>query len=57
MKRILRISFNQAIFKTPFCTAIGQTLSMIEQYIVINIIFYRNFRINKKGEVVRNGKV
>ena len=24
-------------------------LSMIEQYAVINIIFYRNFRINKDG--------
>ena len=41
-----------SFLKTPFCTAIGQICSMIEQYIVINILFYRNFIINKKGEVV-----
>lgn len=38
-----------SFLKTPFCTAIGQTFSMIEQYIVVNIIFYRNFKINKDG--------
>ncbi len=42
-----------SFLKTPFCTAIGQTLSMIEQYIVVNIIFYRNFKINKEGKVVK----
>ncbi len=40
-----------SFLKTPFCTAIGQTLSMIEQYAVINIIFYKNFRINKDGTI------
>ena len=45
-----------SFLKTPFCTAIGQTLSMIEQYIVVNIIFYRNFKINKDG-IIENIKV
>lgn len=42
-----------AFLKTPFCTAIGQILSMIEQFIVVNIIFYRSFKINKAGIVVK----
>lgn len=42
-----------SFLKTPFCTAIGQAFSMIEQLIVVNVIFYRNFRINKDGTVVR----
>lgn len=42
-----------SFLKTPFCTAIGQAFSMIEQLIVVNVLFYRNFRINKDGTVVR----
>ncbi len=45
-----------SFLKTPFCTAIGQTFSMIEQYIVVNIMFYRNFRINKDG-IIENIEV
>lgn len=42
-----------SFLKTPFCTAIGQLLSMVEQFIVVNIIFYRSFKINKDGTVVK----
>lgn len=42
-----------SFLKTPFCTAIGQILSMMEQFIMVNIIFYRNFKINKDGVVVK----
>lgn len=42
-----------SFLKTPFCTAIGQVLSMVEQFIVVNIIFYKNFKINKDGTVVK----
>lgn len=42
-----------SFLKTPFCTAIGQALSMIEQLIVVNIIFYKNFKIDKKGIVYK----
>lgn len=46
-----------SFLKTPFCTAIGQTFSMIEQYVVVNIIFYKDFRIDKNGKVVKISKV
>jgi len=42
-----------SFLKTPFCTAIGQTLSMIEQFIVVNIMFYKNFKIDKEGKVIK----
>lgn len=42
-----------SFLKTPFCTAIGQTISMIEQFIVVNILFYKNFRIDKDGTVIK----
>lgn len=43
-----------SFLKTPFCTAIGQSLSMIEQFIVVNVIFYKHFKIDKEGKVVKN---
>ncbi len=42
-----------SFLKTPFCTAIGQALSMLEQFIVVNIMFYKNFKINKDGTVIK----
>lgn len=42
-----------SFLKTPFCTAIGQSLSMIEQFIVVNVIFYKHFKIDKEGKVVK----
>lgn len=43
-----------SFLKTPFCTAIGQSFSMIEQFIVVNVIFYKHFKIDKEGKVVKN---
>lgn len=40
-----------SFLKTPFCTAIGQALAMIEQFVVINILFYKKFNISKNGTV------
>ena len=45
-----------SFLKTPFCTAIGQTLSMIEQFIAVNILFYKDFKIESDGKVVRKGE-
>jgi len=42
-----------SLLKTPFCTGIGQVTSSIYQFITINIMFYRNFKINKDGIVIR----
>lgn len=40
-----------SFLKTPFCTAIGQSLSMLEQLLIVNILFYKHFRISKEGTV------
>lgn len=40
-----------SLLKTPFCTAIGQIVSSVYQFISINIMFNRNYRINKSGLV------
>lgn len=38
-----------SLLKTPFCTGIGQCVSSIYQYISINIMFNKNYIINKNG--------
>ena len=48
----LLISF----INSPFCTSIGQIFTMIEQFIVVNIIFYKNFKVNYKGEFVKKNE-
>ena len=45
-----------SFLKTPFCTAIGQAFAMVEQFIVVNILFYRNFKINEDGTVIKTQK-
>lgn len=46
---ILRMTMS--FLRTPYCTGIGQVLSSIYQYITVNIIFHKNFIINKNGDV------
>ena len=38
-----------SLFKTPFCTGLGQVSSSIYQLISLNIIFNKNFKIDKDG--------
>jgi len=38
-----------SLLKTPFCTGIGQICSSVYQFITINIMFNRNFKVNKSG--------
>ncbi len=40
-----------SLLKTPYCTGLGQVCSSIYQFISINFIFKKNFRITKIGEV------
>lgn len=42
-----------SILHTPFCTAIGQVVSCIYQFIVLNIIFKKNYYLNNKGYVLK----
>lgn len=45
-----------SLLKTPYCTGIGQVTSSIYQFITVNIIFHRNFRIDKNGIVIKKGE-
>ena len=40
-----------SLLKTPYCTGIGQVCSSIYQFISINIMFYRNYKINNDGTI------
>jgi len=42
-----------SLIKTPFCTGIGQVCSSIYQFITINIMFSRNFKVSKSGDVIK----
>lgn len=45
--------FAISLLPTPFCTAIGQVLSSIYQFISINMIFNRHYKVSSRGEVER----
>ncbi len=45
-----------SFIKTPFCTGMGQACSAIYQFFSVNILFHRNFRINKDGTIKRWNK-
>lgn len=42
-----------SVLHTPFCTSIGQIISSIYQFISLNIVFRRNFYINKNGIIIK----
>lgn len=42
-----------SFLKTPFCTGIGQVCSYLYQLVTFNIIFHRNFKVDKEGIIVR----
>lgn len=42
-----------SFLKTPFCTGIGQITSSIYQFITINVIFKKYYKVNLQGEVIR----
>lgn len=42
-----------SLVKTPYCTGIGQMTSSMYQFITINMIFNKNFQVNKKGIVIK----
>lgn len=50
---ILRMTMS--LLKTPYCTGIGQVTSSLYQFITVNMIFHRNFVINKNGIVIKKG--
>lgn len=42
-----------SFLKTPYCTGIGQVISSLYQYITINIMFNKNFKILKNGNIIK----
>lgn len=42
-----------SLTKTPFCTGIGQACSSVYQFITVSIFFKLNFKVDKKGKVIR----
>lgn len=42
-----------SLLKTPYCTGIGQVTSSIYQFITVNMIFHKNFIIDKNGIVTK----
>lgn len=42
-----------SVLHTPFCTSVGQVISSIYQFISLNIVFKRNFYINKNGIIIK----
>jgi len=45
-----------SLLRIPYCTGIGQVTSSLYQFITVNMIFHRNFIINKNGMVIKKGE-
>ena len=43
-----------SLIKSPYCTGIGQVISSIYQFFSVNIIFNKNFTVNKDGIIIQN---
>ena len=50
------IRFFISLLKTPYCTGIGQVTSSIYQFITVNVMFHKNFVIDKEGKVLEKEK-
>ena len=55
ISQILRIILT--FLKTPYCTVIGQLVSIVYQFISINIIFNKNYIIDKLGRIIKLDKL
>ena len=46
------LRFLISLLKTPYCTGIGQVTSSLYQFLTVNIMFNKNFAIDKTGKVL-----
>ena len=46
------LRFFISLLKTPYCTGIGQVTSSLYQFLAVNIMFNKNFTIDKEGKVL-----
>ena len=42
-----------SFLKTPFCTGIGQISSSVYQFITINLLFHKNYKVLENGSIVK----
>ncbi len=47
------LRFLLSLLPTPFCTGIGQFASSLHQFFSTNIIWHRNYKIDKNGYVIK----
>ena len=45
-----------SLTKTPFCTGIGQACSSVYQFITVSIFFKLDFKVDKKGNIIRKNR-
>lgn len=46
------LRFFISLLKTPYCTGIGQVTSSFYQFLTVNIMFNKNFKVDKEGKVL-----
>lgn len=46
------LRFFISLLKTPYCTGIGQVTSSFYQFLTVNIMFNKDFKIDKEGKVL-----
>lgn len=46
------VRFLISLLKSPYCTGMGQVTSSLYQFLTVNIMFYKNFVVDKTGEVL-----
>ena len=46
------LRFFISLLKTPYCTGIGQVTSSFYQFLTVNIMYNKNFKIDKEGKVL-----
>lgn len=51
------LRMGMSLVESPFCTGIGQICSSFYQFITVNILFYWNYKVDKKGNVIRKNKL
>ena len=47
------VRFLLSLLKTPYCTGIGQVTSSLYQFLMVNIMFHKNFVIDREGKVFK----
>lgn len=46
------LRFLISLLPTPFCTGIGQVASSLYQCISVKFLFYKNFKVEQKGNII-----